>query len=117
MESLEPWCSKPRCLWEPQCSEVDPESVGNMDLRNRTGTGTCEKSSSNCKHIYMYILRASSYCHQVRWLFSPSAEGFFTPSRFNKDLILVKINYCGYYFVTLIHPSLTTPLIYETYKI
>jgi hypothetical protein len=42
---------------------------------------------------------------------------FCTPSRFNKDLILVKIKYCGCYFVTLIHPSLTAPLIYETYNI
>jgi hypothetical protein len=27
--------------------EVDPESVGDMDSSNRTGTGRCEKSSSN----------------------------------------------------------------------
>jgi hypothetical protein len=26
-------------------TEVDPESVGDMDSRNRTGTGRCEKSS------------------------------------------------------------------------
>jgi hypothetical protein len=51
------------------CSEVDSESVGDMDSRNRIGTGRCEKSSSNFKHIYMYILHL----------------------RFNKDSILVQI--------------------------
>jgi hypothetical protein len=60
------------------CSEVGPESVGDMGSRNRIGTGGCEKSSSSCKHIYMYILRAAAFS-------SYTARGFLC------DRVLIKI--------------------------
>jgi hypothetical protein len=112
-------CSR-GCVLELRCWKVDPESVGDVDSRNRTGAGRCEKSSSNCKHICMYILRAYSFLIFIacggffllhcgrRFFLSCDADrltqsiiyGFFLlhlrneifyAIAFNKDLILVQI--------------------------
>jgi hypothetical protein len=64
---------KATVLGRASCSEVDPESVDDMDSRNMTSAGRCEKSSSNCKHTFLIVIACDGFflLHCGRRFFMP----------------------------------------------